>query len=73
MTDYWSLILFNLLYTSVPPIIYGVLDQDVPAEVLLYQPELYKSGQKDQVFLGLSQMLECRINSDVPCDMSLAS
>ncbi|KAJ6668531.1 hypothetical protein lerEdw1_012013 [Lerista edwardsae] len=52
MTDYWSLILFNLLYTSVPPIIYGVLDQDVPAEVLLYRPELYKSGQKDQPYVA---------------------
>ncbi|XP_066489011.1 phospholipid-transporting ATPase VD [Tiliqua scincoides] len=52
MTDYWSLILFNLLYTSVPPVIYGVLDQDVPAEVLMYQPELYKSGQRSEPYVS---------------------
>ncbi|KFQ77639.1 putative phospholipid-transporting ATPase VD, partial [Phoenicopterus ruber ruber] len=46
MTDYWILILFNLLFTSVPPIIYGVLDKDVSAEILLQLPQLYMMSQK---------------------------
>ncbi|CAH2300130.1 probable phospholipid-transporting ATPase VD [Pelobates cultripes] len=50
MTDFWMLILFNLLFTSVPPIIYGVLDQDVSAETLMVLPELYKSGQRSDAY-----------------------
>lgn len=49
MTDYWVLILFNLLFTSAPPVIYGVLEKDVSAETLVQLPELYKSGQKSEV------------------------
>ncbi|XP_062463592.1 phospholipid-transporting ATPase VD isoform X2 [Pezoporus occidentalis] len=51
MTDYWILILFNLLFTSVPPIIYGVLDKDVSAEVLLQLPQLYMTSQKSLAYL----------------------
>ncbi|XP_044274207.1 phospholipid-transporting ATPase VD [Varanus komodoensis] len=51
MTDYWSLIFFNLLFTSVPPIIYGVLDKDVSAEMLLRMPELYKVGQRNEPYV----------------------
>ncbi|KAM9578781.1 phospholipid-transporting ATPase VD isoform 3-T4 [Guaruba guarouba] len=51
MTDYWILILFNLLFTSVPPIIYGVLDKDVSAEVLLQLPQLYMMSQKSLAYL----------------------
>ncbi|KAE8629520.1 hypothetical protein XENTR_v10000513 [Xenopus tropicalis] len=50
MTDFWMLILFNLLFTSVPPIIYGILDKDVSAETLTALPELYKSGQTSQAY-----------------------
>ncbi|XP_065553846.1 phospholipid-transporting ATPase VD isoform X4 [Lathamus discolor] len=51
MTDYWILILFNLLFTSVPPIVYGVLDKDVSAEVLLQLPQLYMMSQKSLAYL----------------------
>ncbi|XP_062838289.1 phospholipid-transporting ATPase VD [Anolis carolinensis] len=50
MIDYWSLIFFNLLFTSAPPIIYGVLDQDVSAECLLSNPELYKASQRNEPY-----------------------
>ncbi|XP_075051388.1 phospholipid-transporting ATPase VD [Mixophyes fleayi] len=50
MTDFWMLILFNLIFTSVPPIIYGVLDKDVSADTLLVLPELYKSGQTSEAY-----------------------
>ncbi|XP_076992900.1 phospholipid-transporting ATPase VD [Tamandua tetradactyla] len=54
MTDYWVLIFFNLLFTSAPPVIYGVLEKDVSAETLMLLPELYKSGQKSEAYLPLT-------------------
>ncbi|XP_027948343.1 probable phospholipid-transporting ATPase VD isoform X2 [Eumetopias jubatus] len=54
MTDYWVLILFNLLFTSAPPVIYGVLEKDVSAETLMQLPELYKAGQKSEAYLPLT-------------------
>ncbi|XP_071412642.1 phospholipid-transporting ATPase VD isoform X1 [Pithys albifrons albifrons] len=51
MTDYWILILFNLLFTSVPPIIYGVLDKDVSAEILMQLPQLYTMSQNSVAYL----------------------
>ncbi|XP_055492654.1 phospholipid-transporting ATPase VD-like [Leucoraja erinacea] len=51
MIDYWILIFFNLLFTSVPPIVYGILDKDVSAETLLQLPELYTSGQRSEAYL----------------------
>nr|XP_039324022.1 probable phospholipid-transporting ATPase VD isoform X3 [Saimiri boliviensis boliviensis] len=51
MTDYWVLIFFNLLFTSAPPVIYGVLEKDVSAETLMELPELYRSGQKSEAYL----------------------
>ncbi|XP_072868083.1 phospholipid-transporting ATPase VA isoform X2 [Chlorocebus sabaeus] len=45
MIDQWYLIFFNLLFSSLPPLVTGVLDRDVPANVLQTNPQLYKSGQ----------------------------
>ncbi|XP_024622174.1 probable phospholipid-transporting ATPase VA [Neophocaena asiaeorientalis asiaeorientalis] len=45
MIDQWYLIFFNLLFSSLPQLVTGVLDKDVPADVLLTKPQLYKSGQ----------------------------
>ncbi|XP_060103343.1 phospholipid-transporting ATPase VD [Heteronotia binoei] len=52
MIDQWSLVFFNLLFTSVPPIIYGVLDKDVSANILLRIPELYKPGQRSEPYVS---------------------
>ena len=49
MTNSWVLIFFNLLFTSVPPLLYGILDKDVSADTLIKLPELYKSGQNSKV------------------------
>lgn len=49
MVDQWYLIFFNLLFSSLPQLITGVLDKDVPAEVLITVPQLYKSGQNMEV------------------------
>ncbi|TRY82205.1 hypothetical protein DNTS_003391 [Danionella cerebrum] len=51
MTNSWVSIFFNLLFTSVPPLIYGVLDKDVSPETLMELPHLYKSGQNSQAYL----------------------
>ncbi|XP_041668855.1 probable phospholipid-transporting ATPase VD isoform X2 [Cheilinus undulatus] len=51
MTNSWVLIFFNLLFTSVPPLIYGVLDKDVPADTLMELPELYQDTQSSKVYV----------------------
>ncbi|XP_077199553.1 phospholipid-transporting ATPase VA isoform X2 [Paroedura picta] len=45
MIDQWYLIFFNLLFSSLPQLICGVLDKDVPSDILISVPHLYKSGQ----------------------------
>ncbi|KAM7389638.1 hypothetical protein PAMP_023601 [Pampus punctatissimus] len=45
MIDYWLMIFFNLFFTSLPPIMFGIIDKDVSAEMLLGIPELYRIGQ----------------------------
>ncbi|XP_068195693.1 phospholipid-transporting ATPase VD isoform X2 [Antennarius striatus] len=45
MINSWVLILFNLVFTSIPPLIYGILDQDIPAETLVALPELYQTSK----------------------------
>ncbi|KAI1408099.1 phospholipid-translocating P-type ATPase [Hypoxylon sp. FL1857] len=42
--EYTYILLFNLIFTSVPPIIIGVLDQDVSDHVSLAVPQLYRRG-----------------------------
>lgn len=51
MINAWVLILFNLVFTSVPPLIYGILDQDRPADTLMKLPELYKAERTSKVIL----------------------
>lgn len=49
MIDYWQMIFFNLFFTSLPPLVFGILDKDISAETLLALPELYRSGQDSEV------------------------
>ncbi|KAJ2986645.1 hypothetical protein NUW58_g4927 [Xylaria curta] len=42
--EYTYIILFNLIFTSLPPIVMGVLDQDVSDSVALAVPQLYRRG-----------------------------
>ncbi|MFT7806676.1 putative phospholipid-transporting ATPase VD [Arapaima gigas] len=51
MTNYWVLIFFNLLFTSAPPLLYGILDRDVSADILQHLPVLYQAGQLSQAYL----------------------
>uniref|UniRef100_A0A8C3BHM9 Phospholipid-transporting ATPase n=1 Tax=Cairina moschata TaxID=8855 RepID=A0A8C3BHM9_CAIMO len=50
MIDYWQMIFFNLFFTSMPPLVFGILDRDVSAETLLGLPELYKNGQNSEIY-----------------------
>ncbi|XP_004371294.1 phospholipid-transporting ATPase VB [Trichechus manatus latirostris] len=50
MIDYWQMIFFNLFFTSLPPLIFGILDKDISEEMLLALPELYKSGQNSEYY-----------------------
>lgn len=47
--DDFNLILFNLVYTSLPPIVFGIMEQDISASILMARPTLYKQGPKDWV------------------------
>ncbi|TMS21341.1 putative phospholipid-transporting ATPase VD [Larimichthys crocea] len=51
MSNSWVLILFNLIFTSVPPLIYGVLDRHTPADTLMELPELYRAIQTTKVYV----------------------
>ncbi|KAG7324489.1 hypothetical protein KOW79_012505 [Hemibagrus wyckioides] len=46
MIDYWFMIFFNLIFTSTPPIMFGIMDSEVSSNMLLHLPELYKRGQR---------------------------
>ncbi|XP_073421169.1 phospholipid-transporting ATPase VA-like, partial [Dendrobates tinctorius] len=50
MIDQWYLIFFNLLFSSIPQLVTGILDKDLPAEMLIAVPELYRSGQAMQEY-----------------------
>ncbi|XP_061651699.1 probable phospholipid-transporting ATPase VD isoform X4 [Phyllopteryx taeniolatus] len=50
MTNSWVLIFFNLFFTSVPPLIYGILDKDIPAEQLMQMPELYQAAHASEAY-----------------------
>uniref|UniRef100_G3PIH6 Phospholipid-transporting ATPase n=1 Tax=Gasterosteus aculeatus aculeatus TaxID=481459 RepID=G3PIH6_GASAC len=52
MTNAWVLILFNLIFTSIPPLVYGVLDRDTPAHSLMELPELYRQVQTSKVYVS---------------------
>jgi phospholipid-translocating ATPase len=45
-----SLTVFNTLFTSLPVIFLGILEQDLNASTLLAVPELYVTGQRNQGF-----------------------
>ncbi|XP_043358626.1 phospholipid-transporting ATPase IK isoform X2 [Dermochelys coriacea] len=46
----WFLALYNVFYTAYPVLSMGLMEQDVSAEKSLQFPELYKVGQRDELF-----------------------
>lgn len=44
------LICFNLLFNSLPPLIQGILDQDLSQHTLMMKPQLYQQGVKCEIY-----------------------
>lgn len=42
--------LYNLFISSVPPIVLGALDQELPADYILAFPEIYRKGQQNTAY-----------------------
>ena len=54
MIDQMYLMLYNLIFTSIPPMAIGVFDQDAPDTLLESKPHLYKQGRLGQVYRSYS-------------------
>ena len=54
MIDQMYLMLYNLVFTSVPPMAIGVFDQDSPDKLLESNPHLYKQGRLGQIYRSYS-------------------
>ncbi|KAI9104583.1 hypothetical protein DFS34DRAFT_603703 [Phlyctochytrium arcticum] len=48
--DFTYLMLFNLIFTSLPPLVLGIFDQDVNSHYSLAIPPLYKIGISQSLF-----------------------
>ncbi|KAJ7128986.1 calcium transporting ATPase [Mycena crocata] len=46
----WTLSMYNVLFTVLPPLVIGVFDQFVSARILDRYPQLYILGQKNEFF-----------------------
>ena len=50
MIDQMYLMLYNLVFTSLPPMAIGVFDQDATDTILMEKPILYQQGSLGQVY-----------------------
>ena len=50
----WTLSLYNVLFTLLPPLVIGIFDQFVSARILDRYPQLYILGQKNEFFTKTS-------------------
>ncbi len=53
MIDPLYLQLFNLVFTSLPPLLFGAFNQDAPDDLLMKNPTLYQQGMRSQVSVML--------------------
>ena len=53
----WTLALFNVVFTSVPIVIFAVLDEDISRQTVLMNPGVYKSSQRNE---GYTLLYFCR-------------
>ncbi len=54
--DSFNLALFNIVFTSIPIFVFGILEQNIPAERLLSDPALYGKIARNQL-LSLKEFL----------------
>lgn len=50
----WTLSLYNVVFTVLPPLVIGIFDQFVSARFLDRYPQLYTLGQKNEFFTKTS-------------------
>ncbi|ODV92113.1 hypothetical protein CANCADRAFT_22881 [Tortispora caseinolytica NRRL Y-17796] len=50
MYESWTLTMFNVVFTILPPFALGVFDQFVSARLLVRYPQLYRLGQRNVFF-----------------------
>eukprot|EP01103_Thecamoeba_quadrilineata_P012000 TRINITY_DN2992_c0_g1_i2.p1 TRINITY_DN2992_c0_g1~~TRINITY_DN2992_c0_g1_i2.p1 ORF type:complete len:946 (+),score=205.61 TRINITY_DN2992_c0_g1_i2:67-2904(+) len=48
--DDWMMTVFNILITSIPPIIYGVFEKDISEKLINTNPRIYNRTQSKRVF-----------------------
>ncbi|KAI5073617.1 hypothetical protein GOP47_0011630 [Adiantum capillus-veneris] len=46
----WSLVLYSVIYTSVPTVVVAIMDRNLSHETLLKHPSLYRSGQRNESY-----------------------
>ncbi|KAL4578028.1 hypothetical protein LXL04_014143 [Taraxacum kok-saghyz] len=46
----WSSVLYSVIYTAIPTIVVGILEQDVGRTSLLKHPQLYGAGQRQETY-----------------------
>lgn len=50
MFDAWFITFYNVIFTSLPVLALGILDQDVDDATCLRYPKLYVPGQQNRLF-----------------------
>ncbi|KAI9219490.1 hypothetical protein BC828DRAFT_386043 [Blastocladiella britannica] len=50
MYEQWTLTMYNVIFSSLPVILVGIFDRDLPSKILLEFPEIYRSGQRNGEF-----------------------
>lgn len=48
--EQWTLALYNVVFTSLPIVVFAVMDEDVSRATVLDNPQLYKDGQSNALF-----------------------
>ncbi len=48
--EQWTLAIYNVVFTSIPIIIFAAVDEDVSRDTVLRNPQLYKDGQTNTLF-----------------------
>lgn len=48
--EQWTLAIYNVVFTSLPIIIFACVDEDVCRATVLENPQLYKDGQSNALF-----------------------
>ena len=58
MIDDVYLMLYNLIFTSLPPLLVGIFDQNAPADLLCAHPRLYSHGRLGSAYRWYSFWIE---------------